>query len=79
MRAEFPEPNFTARTPIPMKTITLEIADSHYFYAERLAASLNEPLDQLLHRALIEKLDELEPLTPKNKPSVAAAKLSWLL
>ncbi|MBL8824439.1 MAG: toxin-antitoxin system HicB family antitoxin [Planctomycetia bacterium] len=42
-----------------MKTLTLEIADSHYLYAERLAASLNEPLTQLLHRALIEKLDEI--------------------
>ncbi|HQR07428.1 MAG TPA: hypothetical protein PLN21_11430 [Gemmatales bacterium] len=42
-----------------MKTLTLEIADSHYLYAERLAASLNEPLDQLLHRALIEKLNEI--------------------
>ena len=42
-----------------MKTITLEIPDSHYLYAERLAASLNEPVDQLLHRALIEKLDEI--------------------
>ncbi|MFT3882583.1 MAG: hypothetical protein QM703_23385 [Gemmatales bacterium] len=42
-----------------MKTITLEPAVSHYLYAKRLAASLNEPLGQLLHRALIEKLDEI--------------------
>lgn len=54
-------PNFSPFLPCPllMKITPYKSPNSHYLYAERLAASLNEPLDQLLHRALIEKLNEI--------------------